>query len=50
MSTWYVTPSQNKELKFHGMTLDFNLTFLPHVKKVNDKAKTFFGKITRLIK
>lgn len=33
-----------------GVLLDSNLTFMPDVKMVTDKAKAMFGKITRLIR
>lgn len=38
------------QVKCLGVTLDTNLTFIPHVKIVGDKAKALFGKLTRLVR
>lgn len=38
------------EAPYLGVIIDKNLTFIPHVRTVNLKAKALFDKITRLIK
>lgn len=38
------------QAQYLGVTLDYNFSFLPHVKNIGNKAKELFGKLTRLIK
>lgn len=38
------------QVPYLGILLDHNLTFLPQVKKMGEKAKALFGKIARNIK
>lgn len=39
-----------QQVKYLGVTIDTCLTFLPHVKNQGTKARTLFGKISRLLK